>query len=140
MKSTHSMSSVNQNNMDTFSQAQIAPDVGAELAGILGITGMDLSVPDVYAKYAEIAAYFSRFQDAPAVARMVARRATHKERLAKVHEYVKLRKELDVLKEQVKNLPSADTISGDTPENRALRDELATKEYQLVNELSYYER
>ena len=126
--------------MDTFSQAQIAPEVGAELAGILGVTGLDLQVPDVYAKYSEITAYFSRFQDAPAIARMVARHSPLKEKLAKVHEYVGLRQSLDVLREQVKSLPLADTISGDSPEMRSLRSELEAKEYQLVNELSQYER
>jgi hypothetical protein len=134
------MSQEKNNSMDTFSQAQIAPEVGAELASILGVTGLDLSVPDVYAKYSEITAYFSRFQDAPAIARMVARHAPLKEKLAKVHEYVSLRQSLDVLREQVKSLPLADTISGDSPEMRSLRSELEAKEYQLVNELSQYER
>jgi hypothetical protein len=125
--------------MDTFTQANVSPEMGTEIANALGLSAFDLQIPDVYQKYSEITGYFGKFQDAPAVARMVARNAPLKEKLAKVHEYVGLRKSLDVLRESLKNIPSSDTITGDTEENRALRAELQSKESSLLSELQRYE-
>ena len=125
--------------MDTFTQANIGPEMGTEIANALGLNAFDLQIPDVYQKYSEITGYFGKFQDAPAVARMVARNAPLKEKLAKVHEYVGLRKALDVLRESLKNIPSSDTITGDTEENRVLRSELQAKEQSLLSEIQRYE-
>lgn len=125
--------------MDTFSQANISPEVGTEIAQAIGITALDLQIPDVYAKYSEITGYFRGFQDAPAIARMVARNAPLKEKLAKVFEYVGLRKELDIVRKSLNEIPSSDTISGDTEENRMKRSELQSKEVGLLSEIQRYE-
>lgn len=125
--------------MDTFSQANISPEVGTEIAQAVGITALDLQTPDVYAKYSEITGYFKNFQDAPAIARMVARNAPLKEKLAKVYEYVGLRKELDIVRKSLQEMPSTDTITGDTEENRMRRSELQSKEVSLLNEIQRYE-
>lgn len=123
--------------MDTFSN--ISPEVGTQLLEILGVSSLDLQTPEVFAKYEYIAKYFSKFQDAPAVARMVSRSTPTKEKLAKVYEYVSLRKELDILRESLKNIPSSDTITGDTEENNSARMELQTKESNILNEIQRYE-
>jgi hypothetical protein len=126
--------------MDTFSQANISPELGVELMDALGVTALDLQTPDVYQKWTEVSKYMSRFSDAPAVARMVGRHSPLKERLAKIHEYVGLRQKLDTVKKQLSELPSSDTITGDTDEVRMQRNVLAQEEAMIVSELQRYEQ
>jgi hypothetical protein len=125
--------------MDTFSQANVAPDVGAELMDALGINSLDIQTPDVYHRFTDIAKYLSRFSDAPAIARMVSHGTPTKEKLAKMYEYVGLRKQLDVIREEMKKLPSTDTITGEAPEIRTRREELQMNEYRVIEEIKRYE-
>lgn len=140
MRSTHFIRQVNPNNMDTFSHANVAPELGVELMDAIGVTALDLQTPDVYQKWGEIAKYMTKFQDAPAIARMVGRHAPLKERLAKVYEYVQLRRTLDGVRKRIGELPSTDTITGENLETRMLREELAREEMAVVNELQRYEQ
>lgn len=126
--------------MDIFSDANVSPEVGTQLMEAVGVNALDIQTPDVYQKWSEVASYMTRFADAPAVARMVGRHTPLKERLMKVHEYVMLRQKLDGVRNRLKEIPSSDTITGDTEENRAQREQLLGEEYAVVNELQRYEQ
>lgn len=125
--------------MDTFTQANIGPEIGTEIAQAVGVNALDLQDPATYARFSEITSYFGKFQDAPAVARMVARSAPLKEKLAKVYDYMALRKELDITRESLKKLPSTDTISGETEQARDERAGLQEREARLLSEIQRYE-
>lgn len=122
--------------METFSSANIAPEIGMEIIQALGINGLDLQNPETYNKYNEIAKYFGKFQDAPAIARMVARKSPYGEKIDKVLEYVRLRKSLDQVRSELNGLPPADTITSETDE---LRNELTSREAGIINEIKLYE-
>ena len=123
----------------TFSDSNIAPDIGVELAFASGVNALDLQTPEISSKFNEVVKYFNKFQDAAAIARMVSRGTQTKDKLSKIYEYVGLRKELDSIRESLKKLPSSDTVTGDTEKNRKLRSELQSKEIGLLNEIQRYE-
>lgn len=124
---------------NTFSDANISPEQGAELVDILGINAMDLQTPDKAAKYKIIAEYFKRFSDAPGLARRVTRNVAPDERLDKMMQYTILRKNLDVLRNELNKLPPQDTITSEDPEARELRENLVAREQQMVKEIELYE-
>lgn len=123
--------------METFA---VAPLLGAELMEIMGLDGLSIQNPENYNKYLEVAKYFSRFEDATNVARMVSRNTPLKDRLDKMLEYTRLRRSLDETRAKKAELPSADLATNDTPEMAELRTQLDTQENFILNELAYYER
>lgn len=125
--------------METFSDINIGPELGTELIQTLGLDALELQKPDVYARFSDIVAYVKGFADASLVVRRITRNTLPQDRLKKVSEYVALRKELDAIRGELKGMPTSDLVTGDTPEIRARREELATKESLLINEISYYE-
>lgn len=123
----------------TFSEANISPQDGAELIGILGITALDLQTPDKAAKYKLIAEYFKKFSDGPALARRITRNVAPDGRLDKIMQYTLLRKDLDAVRSQLNELPSQDTIMSEDPNIGARRNDLMQQEARIVNEIQYYE-
>lgn len=125
--------------MDTFSQANVGPEMGTEIVQALGLNALELQKPDVYARFSDIVSYMKNFSDAPLMIHRLSRNTLPQERLAKVHEYIGLRKALDGVRAELRDLPMSDMITGNTPEMRAKREELSTKETLLLSEISYYE-
>ena len=126
--------------MDTiFSDANISPENGAELVDILGINALDLQTPDKAAKYKIIAEYFKRFNDSTGLARRITRNVAPDERLDKMMQYTILRKNLDMLRGELNQLPSEDTITSEDPDTQAYRANLVARERQMVSEIELYE-
>lgn len=123
----------------TFSDANVSPEVGADIANIIGVNALDLQNPDTMQRYNDIVKYLGRFSDAPALLRMVTHGTPTKERLAKVYEYIGLRKKLDVLRDEMRKLPPTDTIKSEDPSVRMRREELQATEHNLITELMRYE-
>lgn len=124
---------------NVFSDANVSPEIGAELVDILGINALDLQTPEKAAKYKIVAEYFKRFSDAPGLARRVTRNVAPDERLDKMLQYTILRKNLDVLRSELNQLPSEDTISSEDPEAKQYRENLVAREQQMINEIELYE-
>lgn len=118
--------------METFS---VPPLLGAEIMDILGLDALSIRTPEYYRKYTEIAEFFGRFEDATSILRMITRGTIPKERLAKVHEYTNLRKQLDDVRGKIKDLPS-DNLATSNP---TVRQALQTQEHALLTELAHYE-
>lgn len=120
-----------------FAQANISPEVGTELVQSLGLDAYELQKPDISTKFSEIAAYFSRFEDGPSVARIVSRGAPRVDKLSKVWEYVQLRKSLDEVRQQKADIPHFDMIKDETGEDKVTM--LVKKERKLLEEIALYE-
>lgn len=118
-----------------FSEANISPEAGAELLIALGLDAFEIQKPEILRKYLEIARYFEKFSDGAQVARIVGKNANKVEKLDKVLEYTMLRRSLDEVRARKSELPSSDTVTGETPEALAL----AAEEAKLIQEIRMYE-
>lgn len=118
-----------------FSEGNIGPLEGTELMQALNLTAWDIQKPDVLRKYLDVADYFKKFSDGAQIARLVSKNSLNVEKIDKVLEYIGLRKQLDAVRERKAQLPSTDTISGETPE--AL--EIQAEEGRLIQEIKLYE-
>lgn len=122
-----------------FSQANISPVEGTELIEALGLDAWELQKPDVFKMYLDVAKYLEKFSDAGMIARTVGRSAPKAEKLAKMAEYVALRKSLDEVRQARAELPKIDMISSETPELLQKRQELDSREASLISEIRRYE-
>lgn len=117
-----------------FSNAGTSPENGVMLMEALGINALDLQTPEVSAKFQFVAEYFNKFSDGPALARRVGRNVSGKDKLAKILEYTQLRKGLDIVRDELKELGEDDTIT-----NEDQRNELRQREAQMIKEIQLYE-
>lgn len=121
-----------------FSQANLSPEQGTQLMQALGIDAWDIQNPDIFARYEHIASYLSRFSDAALLARSVGRHASKGDRLAKMTEYVNLRKALEEIRKKKAELSPHDMIKDE--EDTALRAQIDAEEQSLLKEIYEYER
>ena len=117
--------------MDTpFSQANISPTLGAELMNTLGLDALSIQNPALLRRFLDVAEYIGKFEDGLHVARIVTSKATPKDRLDKMWDYVRLRKEMAVLQSEI------DALS---PEMVEERDRLQAEQQKQLATIGLYE-
>ena len=117
--------------MDTvFSQANISPTLGAELMATLGIDALAIQNPALLSRFLDVAEYLGKYEDGLHIARIVTSKSMPKDRLDKLWDYVRLRKEMSVLQSEL------DALS---PEMVEERERLEAEQQKQLATIGLYE-
>lgn len=117
----------------------VPPLIGQQIMEVMGYDGLSIQTPENYRKYLDVAQFLGRFDDGVQIARIVARGTTPKERADKLFEYVSLRKQLESVRSQMKELPSENLVTSQNPDVQTKRQEFLNQESFLLSEIALYE-
>lgn len=122
--------------MESF---EVDPLVGQKIMQAMGFDGFSIQNPENYKRYTEVAKYLSKFEDGAQIAQIVTRATKPQDRAAKLFEYVALRKDLENIRQQLRDMPSDNLISAEDTELQDQKRSYQDQEAHLLNEISMYE-
>ena len=111
-----------------FSDTKGASIMGVQLMETLFLNALDIQAPHTLKRFLEVADFLGGFEDGLQVARTVVHRTAPKDRLDKIWEYVRLRKEMNALQGQI-----------DSMEEGPDREEAQAQKGRLLSNIESYE-
>lgn len=124
----------------------INPITATSLMRRLNISSDELTLPEVFSRFQEVAKYFSAFENADYVISKVTWRKTD-DPLQKLYEFVGIQKKKAFVEEQLDKIESEINLVSNVPDNELKmlelsqrKEELNVELLQTINESKLYER